>query len=244
MYVVLLAAGMATRLRPVTDACPKCLLPVGGRSILDRALDVLTGAGLREFVIVTGYRAEMIRAAVAKRSDPLRVSWVHNDRYAETNNAFSLLLTEEAVPGPFLLLDSDILFSAGLVQALLGCRDLPCLALDRHLCGSEEIKVVLDADGYVVDLGKSVDPSGAAGESVGVEIFSAAARNELFRTLRQRILAKKSVNEFYEASFKEMIDRGVRFRAVDTTRFPAMEIDSVEDLDRARKSFGAPPGVS
>lgn len=234
----MLAAGMSTRLRPLTDARPKCLLPIGERSILDRALDALGGAGLRDLVIVTGYRSEMIKAAVAGRGDGLRVRWISNDRYAETNNAFSLLRAEEAVTGAFLLLDSDILFTSGLVKALLDCPVVPCLALHRHRCGTEEIKAVLDAEGYVVDLGKSVDPRRAAGESVGMEVLSAAARDELFRTLRRRIVAEGRENEFYEASFQDMIDRGLRFMAVDTTRFPAMEIDSPEDLQRARTSFG------
>jgi len=244
VQVVLLAAGMATRLRPLTDACPKCLLSVGAHSILDRALDVLEAAGLKELVIVTGYRAEMIRARIADRGGDLRVSWVHNSRYAQTNNAFSLLLAEEAVRGDFLLVDSDILFPLPLVQMLLGCPQLPCLALDRHPCGPEEIKVILDRDGFVADLGKTVDPARAAGESVGVEVFSASARDELFRALRHRVRDEGREEEFYEAAFKEMIDRGTRFRAVDTTACPAMEIDSVDDLDRARRRFGALPPLN
>jgi choline kinase len=99
----------------LTDSRPKCLLDVGGRSILERALDALTQSGLMDFVVVTGYRGAMIRKLVEDKYPILRVTWITNARYAETNNAYYLLLAEKAVTGSFLLLDSDILFSPKLV---------------------------------------------------------------------------------------------------------------------------------
>jgi choline kinase len=149
------------------------------------------------------------------------------------------MLAESAVKGEFLLLDSDILFPSALVKKMLECHDLPTIALDRHPCSEEEIKVLLDAHGYVSDIGKNIEPSQAAGESIGIEIFSDAARQELFRTLHQRIVSERCENEFYEASFKQMIGNGTKFRAVDTTAFAAMEIDSVEDLEKARERYTA-----
>ena len=237
MQVVLLAAGIAQRLRPLTDSCPKCLLDIGGKSILERALDALMQFGLVDIAIVTGYREEMIRERIDTRYPKLRVTWITNARYGETNNAYSLMLAESAVTGPFLLLDSDILFPPGLVQKLLECSDLPCIALDRHPCGEEEIKLLLDKEDKVRDIGKGIDPAEAAGESVGIEIFSDESRRELFRTLHRRIVTEGRENEFYEASFKQMIEHGTEFRAVDTTGFSAMEIDSAEDLHRARVRF-------
>jgi choline kinase len=238
MQVVLLAAGMAQRLRPLTDSCPKCLLDVAGRTILERTLDSLGQSGLVDVVFVLGYRANMIRKLVEAKYPKLAVTWITNERYAETNNAYSLMLAEKSVTGPFLLLDSDILFPPALVRTMLECGEMPCIALDRHPCREEEIKLLLDAHDFVLDIGKDIDPSKAAGESTGIEIFSDLARQDLFRTLRKRIVTEGRENEFYEASFKEMIDDGAKYRAVDTTRFAAMEIDSAEDLGKARIKFG------
>ena len=61
MIGVILAAGMAKRLRPLTDNCPKCLLKVGDRTLLERTVRAMQQAGISEFVVVTGYRGEMIR---------------------------------------------------------------------------------------------------------------------------------------------------------------------------------------
>ena len=65
MIGVILAAGMAKRLRPLTDTKPKCLLEVGGKTLLQRTVDAMLSANIREFVVVTGYRAEMIRDFLA-----------------------------------------------------------------------------------------------------------------------------------------------------------------------------------
>ena len=237
MQAVLLAAGMATRLRPLTDESPKCLLDVGGKSILERALGELFSVGVDELVIVTGYRSAMIREHVSSRFPGLPVRWVHNGRFAETNNAYSLMLTESAVPGEFLLLDGDILFPAMLIRALVEHKGRPCLALSRHECGEEEIKVECDSSGLVVDISKTVDTAKAVGESIGFELFDEGTRNSLFGTLHKRVVDERRENEFYEASFKEMIEGGLAFHAVDTTPFLAMEIDTIEDLENARKTF-------
>jgi choline kinase len=237
MQAVLLAAGMSTRLRPLTDRCPKCLLDVGGKSILQRAVENLVAVGVDELVLVTGYKFEMIRAHMAERFPALRVAWINNDRFAETNNAYSLMLAESAAPGGFLLLDSDILFPAELIRSLFSCPDRPCIALYRHACGEEEIKIACDASGWMTDISKTVDPREAAGESIGFELFDRQSRDRLFRTLRHRIVDEKRVNEFYEASFKEMVEEGQSFRAVDISAWPALEVDTLEDLAQARSMF-------
>ena len=61
MIGVILAAGMAKRLRPLTDTKPKCLLEVGGKTLLQRTVDAMAATGITEFVVVTGYRADQIR---------------------------------------------------------------------------------------------------------------------------------------------------------------------------------------
>jgi choline kinase len=237
MRAVLLAAGLSKRLRPLTDHCPKCLLDVGGKSILQRAVENLVSVGVDELVLVTGYKREMVQAHVAERFPALPVRWINNGRFAETNNAYSLLLAEPEATGEFLLLDSDILFPVELIRVLIACPDRPCIALYRHACGEEEIKIACDDSGRMTDVSKTIDPREAAGESIGFELFDRRSRDSLFRTLRRRVVDEKRENEFYEASFKAMVEEGCDFRAVDISSWPAMEVDTVEDLEQARSLF-------
>ena len=82
MRVILLAAGTATRLRPLTDSLPKCLLPVGAKSILARAVGILADHGLRQFTVVDGYLGELVREALVRDFPAEFFTFVRNERYA------------------------------------------------------------------------------------------------------------------------------------------------------------------
>ena len=107
MKAVILAAGIASRLRPLTDTTPKCLLKVGERCLLQRAFDALLQNGFREFVIVTGYRQQQIVNFLEAHYPALEVTFIYNEKYASTNNIYSLWLTRPYVDKEdILLLDS------------------------------------------------------------------------------------------------------------------------------------------
>lgn len=80
---MVLCAGLGMRMRPLTDNCPKPLLEVAGRSLLDRTLDWYKAAGIRDVVINTHYLAPMVEAHVAKRRAP-RVHLSHEPQLLET----------------------------------------------------------------------------------------------------------------------------------------------------------------
>ena len=87
MIGVILAAGMAKRLRPLTDNCPKCLLKVGEKTLLQRTVDALLATGISELVVVTGYRAEMIRDFLTSHYPTLNIHFLHNADYEHNNKA-------------------------------------------------------------------------------------------------------------------------------------------------------------
>ena len=112
MKAIILAAGIASRLRPLTDNTPKCLLKIGERCLLQRTFDALIENGIKEFVIVTGYLKEQIEEFLQKNYAGANITFIHNDVYDSTNNIYSLWLTRPVADGEdVLLLDSDILFS-------------------------------------------------------------------------------------------------------------------------------------
>ncbi|MSP17740.1 MAG: phosphocholine cytidylyltransferase family protein [Myxococcales bacterium] len=229
---VLLAAGTSTRLRPLTDHLPKCLLPVGDKPILARAFDSLCAAGVTEFVIVTGYLEEQIHAAVGANASHLAVTLVSNPVYATTNNAYSLWLARAALAGSgMLLLDADVIFDAKIIRHLLASPHEDCLALRAsRTLGAEEMKAVVDERGCVRTISKQVDPALAAGESIGVHRFSPATTAKLLATIGERITGQGLVNEWYEASFQQLIDEGLDLFTVDVGDAYCAEIDTAEDL--------------
>ena len=242
MIGVILAAGMAKRLRPLTDTKPKCLLPVAGRTLLERTVDAMHQAGITEFVVVTGYRANMIRDFLTDRyltpaaddaPSPITIHFIDNPDYANNNNIFSLWLTRPFTDGhDFLLMDSDILCDPAIIPAVLSV-DGSALALNRHELGDEEMKVVADGDGRIVEISKTCRPEDAAGESVGIEHMTADYSSALFRELQQMIEHEGLIDIFYERAFERLIPQGHTFEVVDTTDLFGYELDTPEDLEKA-----------
>ena len=230
---------MAKRLRPLTDACPKCLLKIGERTLLQRTVDAMIAAGIQEFVVVTGYRAEMIRDFLTKQYPSLNIHFIHNGDYEHNNNIFSLWMTRPYTDGKeFLLSDSDILFDPQLIRAVLA-EEGNTLALNRHECGEEEIKVIVDSENRIMELSKTCSIEQAIGESVGFEKMTASYSTALFKELEQMIEREGLINVFYERAFERLIPQGHTFRIVDTTRFFSIELDTPEDFENAKQLIPA-----
>ena len=235
MKAVILAAGAASRLRPLTSNTPKCLLKVNGKTLLERTLDNFISNGITEFLIVTGYLQEMIIDFVKKSYPALNVKFLYNKDFATTNNIYSLFLAEEFAGGnDFILSDSDILFSKDIITALLADKNPDVLAMNRHELGEEEIKIISDSERNVLEISKVCSIEKAVGESVGLEKMSAEYSAALYKELHQMIDNEGLSNVFYEKAFERLIPQGHIFKYLDTTDFFSMEIDTVEDYDKIK----------
>jgi choline kinase len=242
MKAVILAAGCATRLRPHSDDTPKTLLPVGGVPILRRTIASLLRCGFDQFVIGTGYLEHMVRDAVASWFPRLDVTYVSNADFRTTQNGYSLWLCGPHVQDSgFVLLDGDVVFDVEVIEELV-MRGPDCLAV-RSVgeIGLEEVKITADNQDRVLAIGKHVPVRSAMGESVGIELFSAATSKRLFAALDQRVREKGLVNEYYEAAFQQIVDEGVTLYGVDIGSMYATEIDTIEDLMAANARLAARP---
>ena len=232
---VIIAAGMAKRLRPLTDKCPKCLLEVGERTLLQRTVDAMLQAGVNELVVVTGYKAEMIRDFLTAHYPSLAIHFIDNPDYAHNNNLFSLWLTRPFTEGrEFLLSDSDILFDPQIIPAVLNVEG-SALAVNRHELGEEEMKVVVDENNNIVEISKVCSVEKAIGESVGFEKMTADYSKALFKELEQMIEREGLIDIFYERAFERLNPQGFTFTVVDTTKYFSIELDTPEDFENAKK---------
>ena len=237
MKSVILAAGISARLRPLTNNTPKCLLKIGGKTILERTLDNLLAYNLNDVIIVTGYLEDQIKNFVTRYYSNLNVTYIFNDKYDTTNNIYSLWMTKDLVMNnDMLLMDSDILFDKKILGLLLNSEHSNCLALrSDHRLSDEEIKVKLNYDGSIAEISKKVDLKYAVGESIGIEKFDAEFTNKLFKILDRKILVENRVKIFYEAAFQEAINGGNKIYAVDIGPLKCIELDFAEDIERAER---------
>jgi choline kinase len=237
---VILAAGTGTRLQPLTDTTPKCLLDVGGRPLLGRLLDRLADAGIRRAVIVTGHLADRIEAHLAAWPPPLEVTTVLNHAYATTNNAASLGTARTAIGGlDFVLCDADVLFSANPIPALLASADECTLLVDADSpLDAEAMKVELGPAGRVTRIHKQLDLETSAGESIGIQKIGGSPLGLLWEEI-DAIVALDAATAYYEDAFQRMIDRGAVFGICRVAPGSWIEIDDAVDLERARRRFSA-----
>ena len=235
MIGVILAAGMAKRLRPLTDTKPKCLLKVGERTLLERTVDAMAAAGITEFVVVTGYLADMIRDFLISHFSLFTFHFLDNVDYANNNNIYSLWMSGQIVRGKeFLLMDSDILCDPAAVLRIANEKEA-ALAVNRHELGEEEMKVVVDDQMRITEISKTCRPEDAMGESVGIEKITADYSEALFRELDQMILQEGLIDIFYERAFERLIPQGHTFHVIDTTDYFSYELDTPEDFQRAQE---------
>ena len=233
MIGVILAAGMAKRLRPLTDEKPKCLLEVGGKTLLQRTVDAMISAGVKEFVVVTGYRAEMIREFLTVNYQLSIINYIDNVDYSHNNNIFSLWLAMQQLHGQeVLLMDSDILCDPEAVRRVAK-KTNPALAMQQHELGEEEMKIVVDEAGRITEISKTCSPADAIGESVGIEKMTAEYTEAIYQELRKMILDEGLIDIFYERAFERLKPQGHTFEVVDTTDLFSYELDTPEDLEKA-----------
>jgi choline kinase len=238
LIAVILAAGSGTRLRPLTDRTPKCLLEVAGRTILDGLLEALVTAGLDRSVVVTGHQSEEIEAHLRARARSLEVAFVRNPAYASTNNAASLAAARGAIgSSDFVLCDADVIFSVSPIPALLAEPAECALAIDLSVpWNAEAMKVEVGADRTVRRISKHLSAGSSAGESIGIQKIGGTAAPMLWDVLVP-ILSSDAATAYYEDAFQCLIDRGVRFGVSPVAPGSWMEIDDAADLDAARERF-------
>ena len=237
MKAIILAAGMASRLRPLTLHTPKSLLTIDGKSLLQRSMDALIQNGIKDFVIVTGYLHEKIEAFVKEQyADTISVKFIYNNVYDSTNNIYSLWLARPEAEGEdFLLLDSDLLYDPQIITEVMANKAANVLTLIKHDLGEEEMKIIPDTQGRVKEISKTCSIEQAAGESIGIERMSSTYTRALYAELQQMIQQEGLDNIFYERAFERLIPQGHTFHILDTTDLFSTELDTVEDFNSAKQ---------
>jgi choline kinase len=233
MKAIILAAGIGNRFKEVTDQRPKCLIEIQGKTLLERTLSALGTAGVKDAVVVIGYRGEMIQQAIGATCAGVRVRYVLNDRY-QKGAILSLWSAREEFDDDILIMDADVLFPVRLIARLVRSPCANCFLLDGSAINTGEEQMLLTRGGRVMNIvrGGSGDFD-VIGESVG---FLKVSRSDapLLRSILDDLIAQgRDTIEHEEAFPLFLAQRAVGFEQVDD--LPWIEIDFPEDLERAER---------
>ena len=238
---VILAAGMGSRLAPLTNDRPKPMVEVAGRPLVLRALDRLAAVGIsgKDVIVVTGYREDVLHARLA--AEGYDVTLVTNPRYSDWNSFYSLLVAREAVGDEaFLSLEGDVLFDGEVLPRLLAAPGVAQLAVElRERCDAEAMKVQVDDAGKVRALAKELDPETSIGEFIGIARFDREAGQQVFADLA-RFVDEGITHQYYDHSYHRLAERGeLALEVVDISDRVSMEIDDLTDLAAAEAAWKA-----
>lgn len=249
MKAIIVAAGPGIRLLPFTENKPKCMLEVGGKTILQRNLEVLKENGITDIVIVKGHKSDAINYP--------NIKYYYNPNYLENNILTSLFYAEKEMRDGFIFSYSDILYSASVLRKLLQSKEDMSLVIDmdwaqrykgRTLHPIDEAELVVVEDGKVVKISKFMNPAIAYGEFIGLAKFTRKGVETLIRNYK-RIRANKwcgfnahhrfqdavSIDKAYLTDMlQELINRGYPIHSVDING-GWLEIDTSQDLQIARR---------
>jgi choline kinase len=233
MTAVILAAGVGKRLHAVSGGRPKCLIEIGGTSLLARLLSSLAAVGVRDAVVVTGFGDDAVRAALAQAPAGMRVRAAFNARFRE-GAILSLATARDALDGPVLVMDADVLCPTAMIARLVGSPHENAFLMDASAPNTGEEQMLLVRDGRVRNIVRGGAPGyELAGESIGFLKLGAPAARLLRRLLDARIAAGDTGIEHEEVYPELLTGVDVGFERVDG--MPWIEIDFPADGARAER---------
>ena len=235
MKAIILAAGIGKRLWPVTQHRPKCLIELGGRSLLHRYLDALASLHIRRAVIVVGYKQEMIRAAVGTEYAGVSVSYLVNEQF-HRGSISSLWIARAAFDDDLLIMDADVLFHRESLRRLVASSSPNCLLMDESVKQQGEECMVVVQGGRVIALTKQMPLHyDFAGEGVGFLKVRHADAAHVVTSLKAHVDREAWTME-YEDGLKDFFQL-VPVGHEKIGGLPWTEIDFPEDVTKAEREI-------
>lgn len=235
MKALILSAGQGSRLLPLTADKPKCLLPLAGKSVLEWQIRHLEACGVREIVIVVGFRAEAVEAAAASLARPgLSLRTVFNPFYKVAENVASCWMARHELDGDFLLLNGDVVFEPAVARTALARATAPVSVTVNHPpeYDADDMKVELNGK-RVLAIGKDLPIERVGAESIGMMIF----RNDGPQAFVSELERVMRTQEGLKSWFTQVVHRMARRGLVESVSIDGLEwgeIDFPQDLEVAR----------
>jgi len=240
MKAVILAAGVGSRLGSITYEKPKCMVRVGGKPILGHQILAYISAGIKDIIVVTGYKSNTVEEYCKKiKGADIRI--IENKDYETSNNMYSLYLTKEAVAGKeFLLSNGDVVCDPLIICELLHNEISDAIVCDKGAYNKESMKIVVGASGHVHDISKEIPASVSYGNSIDVYQFSSASSASFFEEVSKIIEEEHNVRDWVEVALQRALKNGqLKMKPFDIRGKHWVEIDDEKDLLLADKLFSS-----
>jgi len=245
MQAIILAAGLGTRLKPLTDTLPKGLTEVCEKPLLINTLDVLNTYDVDEVIIVLGYLGKEIEKACGNLYGKMKITYVYNEIFRETNNNYSLYMAKDYIKDDVLLLECDLFYGKELLQSLIETNADCGIVVSNYnpqtmdgtiVYANEEdsvYKMVLKKNLHLEVMGEN--PL----KTVNIYKFKLSFWKNIFMPELENYIIHHDKKNYYELALGAVIYYGDSdIRAIRVSEDLWAEIDDVHDLELAEAKFG------
>lgn len=224
---------MGRRIAEISDGLPKSMIKFGDETILHYQIRNCLECGINEFTIVLGYRFDFIKEHVLEILKPSQVNFVKNDIFDHTNTLYSLWLAKDFFKESFIYFNADVIFHPQLLKKITTENGRSELLLETKKCGEEEVKMIIDTENTILQIGKKLPVDECAGEFVGIGKFD----KSVLKTFKNKLnlgVEQGQENNYFEYAV-DLMAQEEKLHAVSTEDLPCIEIDFPEDLRKAKE---------
>mgnify|MGYP001341430359 CR=1 FL=1 len=228
MKAIILAAGIGSRLYPLTSDRPKCLLKIDGESILEFQVQSLKSCGINDIVVVTGYLSELI---MKKPYSEVRYRYYKD--YSKTNNLYTLYSIRDELNEDTIILFSDVLLSLKLLKRCVENKgDNYNLIIDNNNITEKTMRVKIH-NNSIYDIGNHIPINEAHGNFIGIGKFSEVGARTIKIYLERYVNDDSHINDYYTSVFYDIAKENHKISYTNVNGEPWIEIDDMNDYNKA-----------
>ncbi|WP_462137030.1 phosphocholine cytidylyltransferase family protein [Candidatus Mycalebacterium sp.] len=238
MKAIILAAGLGSRLRPYTEYVPKCLLDVGGTSILKSQINHIRDCGINDVVIVVGFGFNKVEAFLRNYDSlGIRIKTIYNPFYKTTNSLVSLCLARGEMNDDLVIMNGDDIFEIDILDNMINMRKenivLPVKKKENY--DEEDMKIRME-NGCVSLVTKDIKDH-IHYESVGLRLFRGTGVEMIKRASEEEMRCGSVRQKWYVSCIQRLLNKGYKIKPFDIGDMFWMDVDYPKDLFVAKNNF-------
>jgi len=234
MKAIILAAGKGTRLHPITESLPKCLIPVDDKVILEHMLERLTKNNIDKIIIVVGFEGDQIKNHFGNSFNNTEIKYVTNPKYDVYDNIYSLWLAKDYIDDDILIINADNIVNKDILKDIIESEHKNAASVDNKMNNIREDEWIAQvSDDLLKDINKSISSKTAYGYVIGIFKLSKDSANKFFEELENCINNGKT-NVFYMYPLPKLVKNNFEMHIINTHGLTWHEVDDYNDLAKTK----------
>jgi len=225
MKIIVMAAGVGSRLAEISNDSPKCLIKAGSETLIQRIVRLCRNRGLDDITIVTGYKSKRIKEKVGTL-----VNYVENPFFSVTNSIASLWLARHKLDGDVILMNADLFFEPIILDRILEQSKPAVMLSDSTRIETADYRFAFRQD-RIINYGKDLSNKETDGEYVGIARIDRSFVNT-FKTRLEHLVLSGSINSWWEDALYSFIPERIPIYHLDIAGTFWTEIDYLSDYNR------------